>query len=209
MNKISESSKEIYDLLGSCYGFNGTEDHAIKLLEEKITEVAKYYADKAFVSGRSQTPWKVFYVNNFLSGDTSDFTIAKQAEIWRIESERLKSELLHRDINIIPEKDAEYEVLKRLTLQIIKDLFLIVRRYEKDHQGLYEWEEECYYKAKTFLSENDVLTSKTPFKHERIAEIGLLCDGKEYCQCSKEAMSRGANRDIVESYERNCPNQPH
>lgn len=115
MNKITESSKEIYDLLGSGYGFNGTEEQAIGLLNEKISAIAIHYADKAFAAGRSKTTWRVFCLNNFLT---------------------------------------------------------------EDH-------------------------------NEAIINIGLLCDGKEYCQCSKEAMSRGANRDIVESYEKNCPNQPH
>lgn len=113
---INKTSNEIYSLLGEGYGFNGSKEDAVKLLEEKITDLVIKYADKAFTAGRSKTPWKVFYVNNFL---------------------------IH-----------------------------------KAHE-------------------------------EALIEAGLLCDGKEYCQCAKDAMSRGANRDIVESYERNCPNQPY
>lgn len=67
MNKITASSKEIYDFLGSGYGFNGSEDHAIKLLEEKITSIAMHYAYKAFTAGCRKTAWKVFYLNNFLT----------------------------------------------------------------------------------------------------------------------------------------------
>lgn len=105
--------------MGSGYGFNGSEEEAIKLLDEKITDVAKYYADKAFVAGRSKTPWRIFYLTHFLSTNS---------------------------------------------------------------------EEEI---------------------QDKLIEIGLLCDGKEYCKCAKEAMKRYASIEICNSYERNCPNKPH
>lgn len=69
MNKITESSKEIYDLLGSGYGFNGEEDQAIKFIEEKIQAIAIHYADRAFAAGRSKTTWRVFYLNNFITDE--------------------------------------------------------------------------------------------------------------------------------------------
>lgn len=75
MNKITESSKEIYDLLGYGYGFNGSEEQAIKLLEEKISAIAIHYADKAFAAGRSKNTWRVFYLDNFLTEDDQEAII--------------------------------------------------------------------------------------------------------------------------------------
>lgn len=66
MKAINQSSSEIYQALGAGYGFNGSKDEALKLLDEKLTEIAKHYADKAFCAGRSKTPWMVFYANNFV-----------------------------------------------------------------------------------------------------------------------------------------------
>jgi hypothetical protein len=57
---IQEKSRQIYEFLGEGYGFNGTEEDAINFLEERIKEVALYYADLAFVAGRSETTWEQF-----------------------------------------------------------------------------------------------------------------------------------------------------
>lgn len=100
--------------------------------------------------------------------------IAIEAEKWRMEAERLKCELLHRDITILPEKDAEYERLKQsmlldikvresrideqnITIQkqfnIIRDLYKSSKRYEDEHQGLYEWELPSLHEAMKILED--------------------------------------------------------
>ena len=65
-NTINKASDEIYTLLGEGYGFNGPKELAIHIISEKLIEVAKGYADKAFVAGRSKQTWESFYLNNFL-----------------------------------------------------------------------------------------------------------------------------------------------
>ena len=46
------------------------------------------------------------------SGEVEKLRVAKEAEKWRMEAERLRSELLFRDSTVLPEKDAEYERLQ-------------------------------------------------------------------------------------------------
>lgn len=64
--KISELADEIYAILGDGYGFNGSKEEALDILNDKLMAVAKYYADKAFVAGRSQTSYIQFETDNGL-----------------------------------------------------------------------------------------------------------------------------------------------
>jgi len=66
MKDIEKTSVEIYEILGEGYGFNGPKDKAIILLNEKLTEIAKIYSNKAFVAGRSKQTWKSFYLYHFI-----------------------------------------------------------------------------------------------------------------------------------------------
>lgn len=43
--------------------------------------------------------------------------VAKEGEKWMMEAERLKSELLYRDVTVIPEKDAEFERLEHAKIE--------------------------------------------------------------------------------------------
>jgi hypothetical protein len=56
---------------------------------------------------------------------------AKEAEKWMLEAERLKSELLHRDVIVLLEKNAEYERLKQSM-----DLDIKVRERRIDDQNI-------------------------------------------------------------------------
>lgn len=67
METTKQIAEEIYEKIGSGYGFNGKKEDAINIIESKVEDLVKYYSEKAFVAGRSKTTWKTFYVNNFLT----------------------------------------------------------------------------------------------------------------------------------------------
>lgn len=81
----------------------------LKEIQEKASH---YYASLKWpLSNSREDLIKTAFVTGYAESILDSTRVAKEAEKWMMEAERLKSDLLHRDINVLPEKDAEIERL--------------------------------------------------------------------------------------------------